>query len=212
MMQGRYPTHLIDVVQRTGAWRVILRPALPQDAELQRRFFRALSAADRYRRFMTPLTDLTDDMAQRFSDIDHAKHLALLACVVSRAGETMIGEARCVVDARQPPVGDFAIAVAGDWQRRGLGRILLSRLISHAAASGISRLVANTLAGNAGMVALAERCGFATIPERGDRQLLCLVRELQAADVHGFDDMRSLRRVRPLKAHADRKFHEEDGQ
>jgi acetyltransferase len=84
----------------------------------------------------------------------------------------MIGEARCVVvDARQPPVGDFAIAVAGDWQRRGLGRILLSRLISHAAASGISRLVANTLAGNAGMVALAERCGFAALPERSDRQL-----------------------------------------
>ncbi|HWE21140.1 MAG TPA: GNAT family N-acetyltransferase [Hyphomicrobiaceae bacterium] len=171
-MRGRYPTHLIDVVQRTGAWRVTLRPVLPQDAELQRRFFRALSAADRYRRFMTPLTDLRDDMAQRFSDVDHAKHLALLACTVSDAGEAMIGEARCVVvDARQPPVGDFAIAVAGDWQRRGLGRILLSRLISHAAASGISRLVANTLAGNAGMVALAERCGFAALPERSDRQL-----------------------------------------
>ena len=211
MIQARYPTHLIDVVQRTGAGRVIVRPALPQDADLQRHFFRALSAADRYRRFMTPLADLTDDMAQRFSDIDHVKHLALLACVVRGAGETMIGEARCVVDAREPSVGEFAIAVASDWQGRGLGRILLSRLISHAAASGISRLVANTLAGNAGMVALAEQCGFAAVPEREDRRLLRLVRELQAADVHGFDDMRSLRCVRPLMAHADRSFHEEDG-
>ena len=36
----RYPVHLIDVVQVADGSRVTIRPTLPQDAELQREFFR----------------------------------------------------------------------------------------------------------------------------------------------------------------------------
>ena len=40
----RYPVHLIDVVRLSGGSRVTIRPTLPQDVELQREFFRRLSA------------------------------------------------------------------------------------------------------------------------------------------------------------------------
>jgi acetyltransferase len=36
----RFPVHLIDVVELADGSRVTIRPTLPQDAELQRQFFR----------------------------------------------------------------------------------------------------------------------------------------------------------------------------
>jgi acetyltransferase len=76
---ARYPVHLIDIVRLANARRVIIRPTLPQDLELQREFFRSLSAESRYRRFMGPLNELPEEVAQRFISIYYHRHLALLA-------------------------------------------------------------------------------------------------------------------------------------
>ncbi len=136
-----YPVHLIDVVRLAGASRVIIRPALPQDAELQQDFFRALSAKSRYGRFMTPLTELPEALVQRFSSIDYTSHLALLAEVFIGGRQTMIGEARYIVDPSDPTAGEFAITVADRWQLHGLARILLDRLERQAAASSVWSLI-----------------------------------------------------------------------
>jgi acetyltransferase len=98
----RYPVQLIDVVQLANGCRVVVRPALPQDAELQRTFVRTLSVETRYFRFMTGLSELSEAMAERFSSIDYRSHVALIAELVTDAGETMVGEARYVVDERDP--------------------------------------------------------------------------------------------------------------
>ena len=75
----RYPVHLIDVVRVVDGSRVTIRPTLPQDAELQREFFRRLSAGSRYSRFMTRLNELPEALVERFASIDYRSHLALLA-------------------------------------------------------------------------------------------------------------------------------------
>ena len=141
--------------------RVTIRPTLPQDVELQREFFRRLSAEGRYCRFMTRLNELPEALAERFASIDYRSHLALLAEVFEDGRETMIGEARYVVDARDPATCEFAIAVADDWQARGIARALLDRLERQAAASGIRRMVADTLLTNRAMIGLAARAGYA---------------------------------------------------
>ena len=98
---SHYPTHLIDVILLAGR-RVVLRPALAQDADLQRAFFAGLSEEARYFRFMTRLPELSAARAERFSDIDHERHVALLAGTCTQTEETMIGEARYVVEASDP--------------------------------------------------------------------------------------------------------------
>ena len=159
---ARYPVHLIDVVLMIDGRRVIIRPTLPQDAELQRRFFRSLSAEARYCRFMMRLHDLPEPLAERFANIDYRTHVALLAQVFDEGGhETMIGEARYVVDERDPTTCEFAIAVADDWRASGIARALLERLERQAAASGIRRMVADTLISNRAMQRLAARAGYA---------------------------------------------------
>jgi hypothetical protein len=108
----RYPTHLIDVVRLANGSRVTIRPTLPQDAELQREFFLCLFAKSRYSRFMTWLNELPEALLERFTSIDYCNHLALLAEVFEDGRETMIGEARYIVDERDPETCEFAVSVA----------------------------------------------------------------------------------------------------
>jgi len=104
----RYPAHLIDVIRVAGR-RVTLRPALPQDTDLQRTFFAGLSDEARYFRFMTRLPGLTATLAECFSDIDHERHVAILAGTCTQAEETIVGEARYVVEASDPETCEFAL-------------------------------------------------------------------------------------------------------
>ena len=177
----RYPVHLIDVLRLVDGSRITIRPTLPQDLELQREFFRSLSTEGRYRRFMGPLNELPEAMAQRFLSIDYRSHLALLAEVFEDGRETMIGEARYVVDEHDPATCEFALAVADDWQTCGIGRALLARLEREAAASGIRRMVADMLYENKRMRGLAISSGYAVTANPKDARCVKLEKELSAS-------------------------------
>lgn len=181
---GRYPVHLIDVLRLADGTRVTIRPTLPQDADLQRAFFRTLSADARYSRFMTRVRELPDTLAERFTNIDYRGHVALLAEVFEPGGrETMIGEARYVVNELDASVCEFAIAVADDWRLRGIARVLLARLERQAAASGIRMMVADTLVANKAMQALASGAGYVVKGNREDATLLRLEKSLAGPSV-----------------------------
>lgn len=175
----RYPVHLIDVVQAADGSRVTIRPTLPQDVELQRAFFRALSPLSRYYRFMTRASELPDTLAERFTNIDYGRHLALLTEVFDATGrQTMIGEARYVVDEGDPAACEFAIAVADAWQTNGIAHALLARLERQAVAAGIRKMVADTLITNEPMRALATRAGYSISANREDFELVRLEKVL----------------------------------
>jgi len=174
----RYPVHLIDVLQLGDGRRITIRPTLPQDAELQRGFFRLLSAEARYCRFMTRFSEPPEALIDRFTNIDYHNHVALLAEVFDNGSEIMIGEARYAVDASDPCACEFAIAVTDDWQAQGIGRALLDRLEREAAASGIRRMVGDTLLANKAMVRFARRAGYAVSASRDDPTLARLEKSL----------------------------------
>ena len=179
---GRYPVHLIDVIQAADGSRVTIRPTLPQDVELQRAFFRALSPLSRYYRFMTPASELPDTLVELFTNIDYRRHLALLAEVFDATGrEIMIGEARYVVDASDPTICEFAITVADDWHAHGIAHALLARLERQAAASGIRKMAADTVIANKVMRTLAARAGYSLNAHRKDFELARLEKMLVAS-------------------------------
>jgi acetyltransferase len=180
----RYPVQLIDVIELANGSRVTVRPVLPQDAELQSAFFHALSDEDRYFRFMTRFGKLPEGLAERFADIDYRGHMALIAEIFIGDVQTMIGEARYIVDACDPSACECAIAVADNWQRMGLARALLARLLSHAAASGIRRMVGDTICSNTAMIELARKTGFSVERNPKDKELWRLEKSLTAFDHH----------------------------
>lgn len=175
----RYPAELIDIVHLDGGERVVIRPVLPQDEDLTQAFFRGLSAPSRYNRFMTSLRDVPAELTRRFTQIDYADHMALVAEVFTDGHETVIAEARYV---RQddPEVAEFAVSVAEPWQGRKLASLLLGKLTSRAAAAGVRRMVGETLAGNTRMLTLARKSGFSIIPNKEVRGLMVMEKNLAA--------------------------------
>lgn len=173
-----YPVQLIDVVQLGDGDRITVRPVLPQDAGLTRTFVRQLSAAARRFRFMTGMAELPEHMARQLTSIDYESHLALVATVMRNGMEVMIAEARYV--ANGAGTAEFALAIADDWQRLGLGRMMLERLERQAARSGFERIAGTALIGNAPMLTLARALGYVVRPDTEDSDLAVFWKPLKA--------------------------------
>ena len=176
----RYPAELIDVVRLAGGQRVVIRPVLPQDEGLTAAFFGNLPAPARYDRFMTPMRHLPPDLVKRFTNIDYAHHLALVAELFENGRETVVAEARYV---RSPgsPVAEFAVSVADEWQGQGLASRLLGTLLCRASTAGVQRMVGETLATNDKMLHLARKAGFTVKRSPDARGVMLLEKTVEPA-------------------------------
>jgi acetyltransferase len=129
---------------------------------------------------MTSLREPPADLMRRFTQIDYADHVALVAEVFANGREIVIAEARYVRQA-DPTVAEFAVSVAEAWQGKRLASLLLAKLACRAAAAGIERMVGETLASNARMLALARKAGFTIRPSGEVRGVMLLERVLSPA-------------------------------
>ena len=137
----------------------MIRPIRPDDFELEREFVGALSPLTGYHRLMSTRTPSFEEL-RRFTEVDPAREVALIATTEAGASERQVGVARYVKDEVRPGEAEFAIVLADAWQRRGLGRALLSALIDEARREHLRRLVGTALSENIGMLRLARRLGF----------------------------------------------------
>jgi len=152
----------IAVTLRDGSC-VTVRPIRPQDAEPLRAGFERLSEESRYRRFLSPMQELSGPMLRYLTEVDHHDHEALVAV---GADGTILGVARSVRSRSDPQVAEAAVTVADDWQGRGMGTALFGLLADRARAQGISRFTALMLATNREMLDLFEDLGPVRILER----------------------------------------------
>jgi GNAT superfamily N-acetyltransferase len=125
-----------DVELRDGS-RVIIRPLEPDDKAGLAAGFERLSERSRYRRFLSPTPRLTAAQLAYLTEIDHRDHEALVA--VDPQTRDGLGVARYVRSLGDSQEAEFAVAVADDWQRRGLGTTLLGHLAARAREEGIMR-------------------------------------------------------------------------
>ena len=154
-----YPAHLVSTWQPATGPAVTLRPIRPEDAEMERAFVRQLSPESRYFRFMDTLRELTPAMLVRFTQIDYDREMAFVATLPEGEGEAEIGVVRYVAN----PDGEsceFAIVIADEWHRKGLGRRLMGQLIDVARARGLRSMIGHVLAENRGMLQLCQGLGF----------------------------------------------------
>ncbi len=135
-----------------------VRPGDPRDKELLRAGFERLSPASRYARFLAPKTSLSDDELRYLTDVDHEDHLAIGAVLDDDDDPARppvgLGIARFIRLRDRPDTAEAAIAVADDMQHKGLGKLLLWRLVAAATERGIERFRCEVLSSNAGMSAL----------------------------------------------------------
>jgi acetyltransferase len=148
-----------QVLQLTDGSQVVVRPIGPDDASLLQAFVRRLSARSRRFRFFVALTELSVAQLDRFVNVDPSRGLALVALSGRQEGTTIVAEARYAL-AQEDDNAEFAIAVADDFQRRGLGKRLVKRLLATAWRRGVRRLFGEIKSDNRAMLAFAMQLGF----------------------------------------------------
>ena len=148
-----------QVLRLTDGSEVVVRPISPDDGTLLQDFVRGLSARSRRFRFFVALAELSAAQLQRFVNVDRACGLALVALTRQRERTVIVAEARYALE-QGAENAEFAIAVADEFQRRGLGTLLVRRLVATAWHRGVRRLFGEIKSDNRAMLGLAMRLGF----------------------------------------------------
>jgi GNAT superfamily N-acetyltransferase len=159
--------------------RVEVRPIHPQDMELERRFIRALSPASRRFRFLNSINDPSAALLKQMTVIDPSTDAAYVALLGAGADTEEIGVAR--FSAR--PDGqdcEFAVTVADVWQHKGLGTLLMQRLIEDARARGVGTMHSSDSADNGLMRKFAEHLHFRHERDPDDATLVLYSVDLEA--------------------------------
>jgi len=160
-----------QVLQLTDRSEVIVRPIGPDDAPLLQAFVRRLSPRSRRFRFFVALAELSAAQLDRFVNVDSARGLALVALSGRQETTAIVAEARYVL-AQEDDNAEFAIAVADDFQGRGLGRHLVKRLLATAWRRGARRLFGEIKSDNRAMLAFAKHLGFRLRGSLEDRSVV----------------------------------------
>ncbi len=155
------------VVLRDGS-RAAIRPVQSGDAALLAEGFAGLSAQSRHQRFLTGKAELSAAELRYFTHVDHRNHEALGA--LSQPGGRGLGIARYIRDPDRPEAAEVAVAIIDEWQGRGLGTELLSRLAEQAYQEDIRYFTALVASENVAVVAVMRHIGTSvrlTGPESG---------------------------------------------
>jgi acetyltransferase len=140
-----------------------IRPITRSDIEREREFIRRMSPQSRYSRFMHEFRDPPDALVAKLVDVDHHDSMALIALHGTGDGESIVGVARYAADAGTDTC-EFAVAVADDWQCRGIASTLIPELFAHAARQGFREIYGTIFAANRRMIELAEWLGMTVDP------------------------------------------------
>jgi acetyltransferase len=162
MSDRRAPSHITRSWPLLHAHSLTVRPLRPEDRGLIVRLGQALSVDSRYNRFLGGGIVFTRELLDRLVNIDYSRDFALIATVVLEGIETPVGVARWARLPDDASAVEFAVTVADAWQRCGIGRLLLTRLIELARDAGVARIIGEVLATNTAMIALGAIVGFRT--------------------------------------------------
>lgn len=160
-MNAQPQSHASDnkVITLDDGRRVLLRPLIHGDIDLDRRFIEGLSPTARRNRFLGNIERPSEALLEQLADVDQRRRLALIAVLADVESTEPLGVARYAFDGAGDSA-EMAIAVADEWHHHGIGRALLEKLIAVARENGVRRLYSVDSSENFEMAALMKELGF----------------------------------------------------
>jgi acetyltransferase len=159
-----------------------VRPIRPDDEPLLVAFHGTLSGESVRLRYMHPykLDERTaHERLIRACFVDYDREMALVAeRMVEPGRREILAVGRLSRDRDGHDGAEFALLVADAWQKRGIGRALLRRLVEVARRERMTRVYADILTANTGMQRLCDELGF-TLDPMPDAGVIPAVLELR---------------------------------
>ena len=162
-----YPQHLETIERLRDGTALRMRPLRPEDEPMLHDLAAHMNHEDLRLRFFALVRGLTHAVAARLSQLDYDRELALLAELDGMA----LGVAHFFADPDRLRA-EYAIAVRSDWKGRGVGFLLMTRLIHIARQQGIGELVGEVLRENQPMLQMCRELGFVIAPDPSDPSVM----------------------------------------
>lgn len=158
-----YPQELGIVERLRDGAALRMRALRPEDEPMLIELAAHMSREDLRLRFFTTVPGLSHTVAARLSQLDYDRELGLLA----ESDDVPLGVAHFFADPDKLRA-EYAIAVRSDWKGRGVGFVLMTRLIDIARQRGIGELAGEVLRENQPMLQMCRELGFTISPQPAD--------------------------------------------
>ncbi|MGO9531402.1 MAG: GNAT family N-acetyltransferase [Syntrophobacteraceae bacterium] len=157
-----YPKELEDSITLPDGELLRIRPIRPEDEPGFLKIFESLSLEDRRMRFLHPLNVLSHSEAALLTQIDYDREMAFVLAGKSSSedgSEELYGSVRILVNPDRERA-EYAIWVRKDAAGKGLGKILMRRIIDYARSRGIKEIFGQVLRENIAMLKVCNALGF----------------------------------------------------
>ncbi len=122
--------------------------------------FKRLSTQSIYYRFLQVFAQLTDQQARDFANLDYYQRMALVAETQEAGESNLIGVACYAYPGDESGLAESAVVVIDEYQKRGLGSLLLRRLVRYARSHDVRAFLATVHVSNAQIMRFIKRSGF----------------------------------------------------
>jgi acetyltransferase len=155
-----YPQELTETRPWDNGQTLTLRPIRPEDEAQHLAFFNCLTPEDIRMRVFYSRRSMEHTELARLTQIDYEREMCFIATLPTADGkEETLGSVRGISDPNND-AAEFGIIIRSDLKGKGLGWILMDKLIRYLRAYGTQRIVGTILRENKGMLGLASRLGF----------------------------------------------------
>jgi GNAT superfamily N-acetyltransferase len=138
---------------------ILIRPLDASDRNREFEFIKNLSPESRHFRFLSTMNEASSTLLDQLMDLDYTQRMAYVALIMEGGHLIEIGVSRyAAMDGNSDC--ECAVAVADQWQRRGLGTLLMRALIDAARSNGFKRMISIDSSSNTHMHRLADDMGF----------------------------------------------------
>lgn len=156
-----YPRHLKQEIVLEDGTKYLLRPIKPEDEPAHYQFMSKLTPEDIHFRFFGSVRELPHSEMARQTQLDYDRAMAFVALIEDHDPEEgpIHGIVQVAIDPNNE-TAEYAIMVRSDIKGRGLGRVLMEKMIEFCRAKGVHMFVGQVLPTNRRMLTLCEKLGF----------------------------------------------------
>jgi acetyltransferase len=165
-----YPKELEDLVTLRDGRILQIRPIRPEDEPGFLKMVESLTPEERRMRFLHPIEEMPHHEAARLTQIDYDREMALVLASRERpvkGEQELYGSVRIIADSENERA-EFAILVHRDMGGKGLGKMLMRRIIDYARSRGIREIIGQVLGENIPMLRVCNALGFTSKRDRDD--------------------------------------------
>lgn len=148
-----------QAVEVAGGRRVLVRPLSVTDEEALQDLLYRLSDESTYNRFMQFKRSHPHEEMLELVNLDYEHNMALVVVDPDSPARDIVALARYDLDPATR-LADIAFVVRDDWQRKGLGTLLMRRMTEIARERGFAGFSADVLATNALMLGVFQKSGL----------------------------------------------------